>query len=417
MENAALTFDRVKAGYKGRIVLDDLSFQIREGEFISLIGPNGCGKSTLLKTAAALLKPVEGSVCLFGKNVRSMRPVSRARHIGVVPQKVESPMAYTAGQIVMNGRTAASGLLRGLREADYVVIERSMIYTDVLYLKDRYFMELSGGEQQRVILAMVLAQEPRIIMLDESISHLDINHRYEVLRILKRINREQQMTVVLVSHDLSLSAEVADRLILMDNGRIAGDGTPEEVLRPDILDGVYNCELRVQNDPLTGAIHVSGIFEGFNDSPGKHKTVHVVAGGGTGIELYRRFALYGFRVTTGVLNKMDSDAEAAQALGVDAVLEKPFSAVGDEPYRKAAEMAGKAEVLVVSDAPFGPGNLINLRLAEEALAAGKEVWIAGGIAERDYTDGKQAAKAAEKLIAEGARTWTNLRDLMKNLKG
>ncbi|MCG8376684.1 MAG: ABC transporter ATP-binding protein, partial [Chlorobiales bacterium] len=97
---AALTFESVKAGYKGRMVLDDISFHVREGEFISLIGPNGCGKSTLLKTAAALLKAVEGRVLLFGKDIRSIRPVNRAKLIGVVPQKVESPMAYTAGQIV-----------------------------------------------------------------------------------------------------------------------------------------------------------------------------------------------------------------------------------------------------------------------------------------------------------------------------
>ena len=417
MEQAALTFERVKAGYKGRMVLDDLSFQVKEGEFISLIGPNGCGKSTLLKTAAALLKPVGGNVYVFGKDVRTMRPVIRARHIGVVPQKVESPMAFTVGQIVLNGRTAASGFFRGLAEEDYVVVERSMIYTNVLHLKDRYFMELSGGEQQRAILAMVLAQEPRILMLDESIAHLDINHRYEVLRILKRINREKRMTVFLVSHDLSLSAEIADRLILMSEGRIVEQGIPEKVLVPEILDRVYDCELKVQRDPVTGSIHVSGILDAFNGNPEKHKSVHIVAGGGTGIEVFRRFSLQGFSITSGVLNAMDSDAEAALALGVDAVLEKPFSAIGEDAFEHASSKAAKADFLVVTDVPFGPGNLINLRLAKDALQAGKEVWIAEGTAGRDYTEGKQAAAIVEQLLADGARTWANLHELMKELKG
>lgn len=417
MEQAALTFDGVKAGYKGRMVLDDLSFQVREGEFISLIGPNGCGKSTLLKTAAAFLKPVEGSVYVFGKDVRTMHPVIRARHIGVVSQKVESPMAFTVGQIVKNGRTAASGFFRGLAEEDYVVVERSMIYTNVLHLKDRYFMELSGGEQQRAILAMVLAQEPRILMLDESIAHLDINHRYEVLRILKRINREERMTVFLVSHDLALSAEIADRLILMNEGKIVTEGGPEKVLVPEILDRVYDCELKVQRDPVTGSMHVSGILEEFGSNSKKHKSVHIVAGGGTGIELYRRLSLQGFSVTSGVLNAMDSDAEAALALGVDTVLEKPFSAIGKDAFRRASSKATKADLLVVSDVPFGPGNLINLRLAKEALEAGKEVWLAAGIAERDYTEGMQAFAIAEQLLDDGARIWTNLHDLMKELKG
>ncbi len=417
MGQAALTFDRVKAGYKGRMVLDDLSFQVKEGEFIALIGPNGCGKSTLLKTAAALLKPLGGSVSLFGQDVSRMSPMVRARHIGVVPQKVESPMAFTVGQIVMNGRTATSGLFSGLSEDDYVVIERSMIYTNVLHLKDRYFMELSGGEQQRAILAMVLAQEPRILMLDESIAHLDINHRYELLRILKKINREKRMTVFLVSHDLSLSAEVADRLILMSEGGIVTEGPPDRVLVPEILDRVYDCELKVQRDPVTGSMHISGALEDFNGTDKKHRTVHIVAGGGTGIELFRRFSLQGFVVTGGVLNAMDSDAEAARALGVDAVLEKPFSAIGDEAFLKAAQKAAQADLLVISDVPFGPGNLINLQLAQDALKSGKEVWIAAGIARRDYTEGKQAAAVVKQLLADGARTWTNLHELMKEMKG
>ena len=417
MEQVALIFDRVKAGYKGRMVLDDLSFQVKEGEFVALIGPNGCGKSTLLKTAAALLRPVEGTVSLFGQDVSRMNPMVRARHIGVVPQKVESPMAFTVGQIVMNGRTATSGLFSGLSEDDYVVIERSMIYTNVLHLKDRYFMELSGGEQQRAILAMVLAQEPRILMLDESIAHLDINHRYELLRILKKINREKRMTVFLVSHDLSLSAEVAERLILMSEKGIVTEGPPDRVLVPEILDQVYDCELKVQRDPVTGSMHISGALEDFNGTDKKHRTVHIVAGGGTGIELFRRFSLQGFVVTSGVLNAMDSDAEAARALGVDAVFEKPFSAIGDEAFLKAAQKAAQADLLVISDVPFGPGNLINLQLAKDALKSGKEVWIAAGIAGRDYTEENQAAAMVKQLLADGARTWSSLHELMREVKG
>ena len=412
----ALSFRDVVAGYRDRTVLGGVSFDVREGEFISLIGPNGCGKSTLLKTASALIRPFSGTVTLFGEEVSGLRPAARARLVGVVPQKVESPMAYTAGQIVMNGRTAASGLLGRLLDEDFVVIERSMIYTNVLHLKDRYFMELSGGEQQRVILAMVLAQEPRIIMLDESISHLDINHRYEVLRILRRINRDRRMTVVLVSHDLSLSAEISDRIILMNAGKIVSEGRPEEVLKTEVLDSVYDCELRVQHDPLTGAITVSGVLENGEDTDANARTAHVIAGGGTGIELYRRLSLHGFRMTTGVLNRMDSDAEAAEALGVEAVLEKPFSAVGEDALCQASAMAAGADIVVLSDVPFGPGNLVNLRLAEEALSAGKQVWIAAGIGRRDYTDGGQATALAARLLENGAREWSSLHELVRELK-
>lgn len=413
----ALSIESVSAGYGDHIVLDSISMHITKGEFVVLIGPNGCGKSTLLKTVAALIKPHSGEIRLFGRDVQKLKPAERARLLGVVPQKVESPMAFTVGQIVMNGRTGSSLPWISLSEEDYVIMERSMIYTDVLDLRDRYFMELSGGEQQRVILAMVLAQEPQLIMLDESIAHLDINHRYEVLRILRRLNREHGITVVLVSHDLSLSSEVADRLILMNAGKVVVSGTPEKVLQAEILSRVYDCELQVQQDPLTGAVNVTGVLDGFSRSSDRLRVVHVIAGGGTGIELYRRFGLYGYRVTTGVLNRMDSDAEAAKALGIEAALEKPFSAVGEDAYKEASEMVAQAEVLVVSDVPVGSGNLINLRLAQEALDAGKQVWIAGGIAERDYTDGKQAAASIEKLLDNGAHSWTNLHDLMMAVKG
>ena len=417
MSVPALSIESVSAGYGDHLVLDSLSVQIAKGEFVVLIGPNGCGKSTLLKTVAALIRPSSGTVRLFGEDVRKLRPSARSRILGVVPQKVESPMAFTVHQIVMNGRTGSSLPWIALSEEDHGIIERSMIYTDVLDLRDRYFMELSGGEQQRVILAMVLAQEPQIIMLDESIAHLDINHRYEVLRILRRLNHEHGMTVVLVSHDLSLSSEIADRLILMNAGKVVVSGNAEEVLQAEILSRVYDCELQVQQDPLTGAVHVTGVLDGVTTGSERMRPVHVIAGGGTGIELYRRFGLYGWRVTTGVLNRLDSDAEAAKALGIEAVFEKPFSAIGEGAFKEAVDMAGQAEILVVSDVPFGSGNLINLRLAKKALDAGKEVWIADGIAERDYTDGKQAVEQVETLLAEGARSWTNLHDLMMELKG
>ncbi len=417
MSLSALAIDSVTAGYGEHRVLDSISMEIGSGEFVVLIGPNGCGKSTLLKTAAALLKPVAGRVSLFGHDVQKLKPSERSAMLGVVPQKVESPMAYTVGQIVMNGRTGSGLPWRALSEKDYVIIERAMIYTDVLHLRDRYFMELSGGEQQRVILAMVLAQEPKMIMLDESISHLDINHRYEVLRILKRINHERGMTVVLVSHDLSLSSEIADRLILMDAGRVVAEGNPRAVLRADILSRVYDCELQVKHDPLTGTVNVTGVLDGFRKTSEHKLTVHVIAGGGTGIELYRRLGLHGYRVTTGVLNRMDSDAEAANALGVEAVLDKPFSAISDTAFQSALELALQADIVVVSAVPFGAGNLINLRIGEQALDAGKDVWIAEGVSERDYTEDRQADALVRQLVAKGARMWPSLHMLIKEMKG
>jgi iron complex transport system ATP-binding protein len=415
MEQAALTFREVSAGYKHRKVLDNVSFSVREGEFVSLIGPNGCGKSTLLKTAAALLKPLSGLVELFGQDVHRIKPALRASLLGVVPQKIESPMAFTVSQIVMNGRISSIGRWGTISSRDHDLVERSMIYTDVLGLRERYFTELSGGEQQRVALAMVLAQDPKIIMLDESISHLDINHRQEVLQILMNLNREKQMTILLVSHDLSLSASISDRLLLMDSGRLIKAGRPAEVLDPEILSMVYKCDLRVQQDPYTGYLQVSGAVDSLNRRKKLNRNVHVIAGGGSGIELYRRLLIEGYEVTTGVLNRLDSDAEAARALNIQVVLEQPFSPVGSDAIAEALKMIDNADTVILSTVPIGSGNLVNLELASEALKRGKTVLLAKGIADRDYTEGKAALQIVTKLMTDGAVGWQSIQELMLQL--
>ena len=407
---SALAFRGVTAGYKGRTVLRGVDFGIAEGEFVSLIGPNGSGKSTLLKTATGLLKASEGKVEVFGREVSSLKPRERASLIGVVPQKLDSPMAFTVGEIVMLGRNLR-GRWTGLQGRDYDSVEKAMIYTHVFDMKERRFNELSAGEQQRTALAMALAQEPRIIMLDESIAHLDINHSQEVLRILMNINREEKITVLLVSHDLNLAAQVAGRLMLVQHGRLVKNGSPEEVMQADLLSRVYDCELRVRRDPFSGNPVVSGALDELLRRPAVRKRLHVICGGGSGIELFRRLSIEGFEVTSGVLNRLDSDAEAARALDIQCVLEQPFSAVGSEAFRQAAAMVSQADGVVIGPVPIGPGNLVNLRLAAEALDAGKPVWIASGLDKRDYTPGKEAAEMSSRLRNAGATEWKGIQEL------
>ncbi|TNJ40259.1 ABC transporter ATP-binding protein [Chlorobaculum thiosulfatiphilum] len=411
----ALAFRGVTAGYKGRTVLREVGFEIAEGEFVSVIGPNGSGKSTMLKTATGLLKPLEGRVELFGREVSSLKPRERASLIGVVPQKLESPMAFTVAEIVMIGRSVR-GRWGGPDAADHDSAERAMIYTNVLDLKDRLFNQLSAGEQQRTALAMALAQEPRIIMLDESIAHLDINHSQEVLRILMNINREEKITVLLVSHDLNLAAQIADRLMLIDKGRLVRNGSPGEVMEEELLRRVYDCDLRVRRDPFSGNPVVSGVLDAALRRPPARKRLHVISGGGSGIELFRRLLIEGFDLTAGVLNRLDSDSEAARALDIPAVLEQPFSPVGGEALSQARRMVEAADGLVAGLVPFGPGNLVNLDLAELALKAGKPVWLAAGIASRDYTPGKAAAAKARELCDGGAVEWSNIHELMARIE-
>ncbi len=412
MAAPALAFRSVTAGYRNRSVLDGVDFAIAEGEFVSVIGPNGSGKSTMLRTATGLIRPGQGSVELFGREVSSLKPRERASLIGVVPQKLESPMAFTVGEIVMFGRSGARGRWGIPDPKDADAAERAMIYTNVLELKGRLFNELSAGEQQRAALAMALAQEPRIIMLDESIAHLDINHAQEVLRILMSINREERITVLLVSHDLNLAAQVADRMLLLDGGHLVANGSPGEVVREELLSSVYGCELRVRQDPYGGHPVVGGTLDTVTRRQGGRKRLHVIGGGGSGIELFRRLLIEGYEVTAGVLNRLDSDAEAARALDIPCALEQPFSPVGQAAYEEARLMVEEADGVVVGPVPFGTGNVVNLELASLALGAGKPVWIASGIAGRDYTPAREAERRAELLRSAGALEWPGLPQLI-----
>ena len=294
--------------------------------------------------------------------------------------------------------------------ADRQAIERALAYTDTLELSDRLYTELSGGEKQRAIIAMALAQEPRLLLLDEPTSHLDINHRLDVLQLLERLNRENGLTVVMTSHDLNLAAEFFPQLILLNQGRVAAQGAPSEVFREEVLAEVYRCKLTVRQD-ATGIVSVTLARPVTVPTGGR---VHVICGGGSGAEVLRRLCLAGWQVTCGALNEGDSDAHAAAALGLEVVLEKPFSPLSSEALRRAAELAGRAQVVVVCEVPFGAGNVKNLDVARQA---GQPVWVnTRQVAERDFTPQHEVPAMITALREQGATVWEHVGDLLAGLE-
>jgi iron complex transport system ATP-binding protein len=243
-----------------------------------------------------------------------------------------------------------------------------------------------------------------------------MNHRLDVMQIVERLNREEKVAVIMVSHDLNLASEFCARLILMDRGKVAADGAPVQVLNEDLLGRVYQCGVKVQQDQASGQVTVAPARRIVAPCSGSGMRVHVVAGGGSGEELMRRLNLCGFAVTCGVLNSGDSDAEVADALGVEQVLEKPFSPVSMEAMEKAGRMVDAAEAVIVCGVPFGPGNLVNLDLAKKALDSGKKVLLMTGIESRDYTPGKQAAAMFRDLVDDGAVMWSSTTELLIELQ-
>ena len=230
MSAPALSFRAVSGGYRRVPVFKNLSFSIPAGTLCGVIGPNGCGKTTLIRAATGLLPHISGEVSLFGHDVAKLPAGQRAQRVGVVPQELTAPMAFSVEAIVAMGRTHALGRRGTLTVEDHRIIEQAMVYTDVMEMRRRPFPELSGGEKQRTVIAMVLAQQPRMILMDEATSHLDINHALEVMQIVERLNRESGVTILMVSHDLNIAAEFCERLLLLDAGTLIADGTPTDVL-------------------------------------------------------------------------------------------------------------------------------------------------------------------------------------------
>lgn len=244
--------DALAFGYPGRTVLRGVDLSIRAGELVALIGLNGCGKSTFLKLAAGLLTPSGGRVLLEGDDVARLSRRTAARRVALLHQSAPAVPGLTVRQLVRQGRYAARGPLGMLREGDDEVTSRALADVGVTAWADRPVDALSGGERQRVRLAMALAQDARLLFLDEPTTYLDLRHQLEVLQTVVRLRAERRLTVVMVLHDLNHAARFADRIVALREGRVAADGTPAEVVTRRLLVEVLGVEGRVGTDDEGG---------------------------------------------------------------------------------------------------------------------------------------------------------------------
>ena len=248
----ALRAEDLKVGYAERVVLEGLSLPIHKGEVTSLVGPNGSGKSTLLKTLARLLVPSAGAVYLDGEAITRMPSAAVAREIAILPQGPVAPAGLTVAELVEQGRYPHAGALRMLRHQDYSAIREAMELTGMVDFAHRHLDTLSGGERQRAWVALALAQATPVLLLDEPTTFLDIGHQLEVLELVRRLNRERGMTIILVLHDLNHAARYSDRMVALNEGRIVADGPPAGVLTPDMLAEVFGVRAHILTDPESG---------------------------------------------------------------------------------------------------------------------------------------------------------------------
>jgi len=387
-------------------VLHDVHLAVEAGEFVGLVGPNGSGKSTLVRAISRVLPAAAGSIRLDGRDLAAMPQREVARRVAVVAQEATPAFDYSALEIVLMGRSPHLGRFGFEGRRDLAVASECLRATHAEHLAGRPVTALSGGERQRVMIARALAQEPRLLILDEPTAHLDINLQIEVMDLVRRLNAERGLTVVAVLHDLNLAAQYGNRLVLLCEGRVVADGPPAEVITPERVLRAYGTQVEVKRHPATGRPYFTLLSRLPERAPAASGTaVHVICGAGTGADLMRELVRRGYSVSAGALNIEDSDQREAEHLGIERVEEAPFSPVSDESHARNCELAQQAEAVIVTAIPLGHGNLRNLEAAEAALRAGRRVILldAPPVAERDFVSGGAAALQA-RLVEAGAET-------------
>ena len=246
-----LQVENLTCGYGCKEVIKDVSFSVKEGDFTGIIGPNGAGKTTLFRAITGALALKNGSVSYDGVNIKDIAFKKFASQVAVIPQLIEIPFAFTIEEFVFLGRFPHLGRFQPAGGIDRDAVDKAIKLADVSGLRDRKMSELSGGERQRAFLAQGFAQEPRVLFLDEPTAHLDIAHQVQIMDILRRLNKETGLTVVIILHDLNLASEYCRQLVMLDNGKIFKKGGPDEVLTYKNIEEVYKTVVLVEKNPIT----------------------------------------------------------------------------------------------------------------------------------------------------------------------
>jgi iron complex transport system ATP-binding protein len=386
----------------GRPVLGPLDLQLTRGSFVGIVGPNGSGKTTLLRALTGAVRPSAGEIRLAGRPLADYRPVELARIVGVVPQSFTLDFNFTVEEMVAMGRYAHGR--RGVPGAHDLgtAIAAALEATSMTALADRAVTELSGGERQRALIAQTLAQTTPVLLLDEPLNNLDLNHQLEIMQLLRSLHSAGH-TVIVVLHDLNMAAQYCDELLLLDRGRSAARGTPAAVLDPRLILEVFKARVSVHGQGRRP--YVTPVWSeppGVAPSSGQAR-VHVIAGGGAASELIEELVTHGFAPSVGIVSVFDTDYATARSYELEVVSAPPFEPYPAQAMQEFEALAEQAEVIIVAPVFFGRGNLAPLKTALRAAKSGTKVIVVGRppISERDLSGG-EATELLGELSAAGA---------------
>ena len=387
-----LSFSHTAVGYGEKLVLSDVSFQVTKGEYVALIGSNGTGKSTLIKCVSGLLPLAGGEIEICGKNSRKLKAKERARLVAVVPQSYYVDYDFTVEDIVMMGRNPYIDFRHRESKEDREIAERAMKLTQTDVFRDRPYNELSGGERQRVILARAITQQPEIILLDEPTSALDLHHQIEVMELIRELNEKEHITVVAVLHDINLASRFCSRIVILKDGKVKADGTPQEIVNREEMEALYNMKLLVKNNPLLEKPEIIPIRVMDETQAVKPLRIHVICGEKGGVRLLEQLVNMGHHVSAGVLNLGSDDDEICRYLEIPRIEIGAFQPVRPEDQERNLQMMEAADVVIVADIPFGEANIRNLDGLENIKG---ELYINENIKKQDYTQGRLEKRLEE----------------------
>ncbi|MBN1320873.1 MAG: ABC transporter ATP-binding protein [Thermoleophilia bacterium] len=418
----------------GRPVLGPLDLQISSGSFVGIVGPNGSGKTTLLRTLTGTLRPTAGHILFEGRQLSDYRALELARVVGVVPQQFTLDFSFTVEEMVAMGRYAHTGRRTSAHtdraaaatgagprtggvgeDAGRLCVATALQATGMETLARRYITELSGGERQRALIAQTLAQETPVLLLDEPLNNLDLNHQLEIMQLLCTMNQAGR-TIAVVLHDLNMAAQYCDELLLLERGRVAARGRPQDVLDPRLILEVFKVRVSVHRQGRRP--YLTPLWsEPAQDEPAAGRAaVHVVAGGGAASELVEELVLRGYTPTVGIVSVFDTDYATAQRFELEVVSAPPFEPFPADAIQELEDLAAKADVIVVAPVFFGRGNLSPLRTALRLARTGKRVIVVGDppVEERDLSGGEATALTRD-LLAAGAIAVKDARDAVEKI--
>ena len=331
---------------------------------MALIGPNGSGKSTILKTITRHLAPLAGAVELDGREISRWKTAEFARNLAVMLTDRPRTELLTCRDIVEAGRHPYTGRMGTLSPDDHSRVDEAMKTAHVEELAERDFMQISDGQRQRVMLARAIAQDPRVLVLDEPTSYLDIRYQIDLLRILRHLAKSQNVAVIMSIHELELAQKSADKVICVKDGRVFRAGAPEGIFTRETIGELYGLQHGTFNERF-GSVEIG--------RPHGDAHTFVIAGAGTGSAVFRQLIRHGKAFYAGVLHEGDIDCELARDLATECVAERAFEPIGDKTIARAKELLVHCARLIVCPAAFGTINARNAELVEFARSHGIEV--------------------------------------------